>query len=485
MIISRLNFCAFAMAFWTTTGFAQSVQRGSDLDSPELSATQFGTSVSMPDDNTIAIGAPGLGGNGGVVVQVWNGIVWEVKGDPIIAPEDWISQGNNHGQVVSMPDADTFASSTHVLFSANTGPRTVTVEWNGSSWVQKGAVLNGLSVDMADSDHLVLFQEDESTGTVYPIAMEWDGSNWQPYGTFPENIVLDWGHHGRLSMPDAQTVAIGLPQTGSNSGSVSVFKLVDQNWNQVGETLEGEDNQDYFGWSISMPDANTLAVGARGASSTYVYTLDGLDWVQKGNTITGPSYHQYGYAVSMADPDHIAIGGPDSEGDNGLWQECGGVRVFQFNYEPGWSNSTWVTQNHPTIHGEGPNNIWGYSVSMPSPHVVAGGAPGNYGPEGDYIEDCGHARVYDLNFPTITNTVIPSTDSHSEIAVYPNPTQSSVCISGLHDGEVFIFNSTGHSIPIIPTHGCYDLGTFGSGIYLMKIRTSKSVDSHRVLVLPN
>lgn len=474
----------FASAFILPAGAAfGQVQRGTDLDAPEPAASRYGHSVSMPDDNTLAVAGPWLGEHGGVAVEVWDGTAWELKGDVVLAPADWVGL-SNWGEIVSMPDVNTFAASTQVLYVVDSAPRTVVVEWNGAAWVQKGDVLSGLSVDMADADHLVLFQENASTGTVHPVALEWNGTDWQAYGAFPEDLVLEWGEHGRLAMPDPQTVAVGLPQTGSNQGSVAVFNLMGQTWTQAGETLEGEENQDYFGWSICMPDAHTLAVGARGASSACVFTYDGTGWNQKGNTISGFFTHQYGYSVSMPDADHIAVGGPDSEGDNGLWPECGGVRVFQFNYAPGWSNSTWVTQNHPTLHGEGPGNLWGISVSMPSPNVVAGGAPGNYGPDGTSIEAAGHARVYDLNFPPLANTAVTAPSSPTATAIHPNPTRGTVCLTEVRNGWAHWYSATGTLLSSAPAQPCYDLSGYGHGMYLLKLETANGLETHRVLVLP-
>ena len=76
-----------------------------------------------------------------------------------------------------------------------------------------------------------------------------------------------------------------------------------------------------------MPDANTLAIGAfrndgflplPDAGHTRVYSWSGTAWGQKGVDINGWSpYNQSGYSVSMPDANILAIGTPAADSGRG------------------------------------------------------------------------------------------------------------------------------------------------------------------------
>jgi len=68
-----------------------------------------------------------------------------------------------------------------------------------------------------------------------------------------------------VSKPDISTMAIGAPYNNGNSisaGHVRVFTLNGSTWLQKGQDLDGEAAGDFAGWSTSMPDANTVVIGA-------------------------------------------------------------------------------------------------------------------------------------------------------------------------------------------------------------------------------
>ena len=92
------------------------LQLGADIDGEGLN-DRSGTSVSMPDSYTIAIGAPdnyGIAGPGGHArIYRWNGTGWTQKGVDL----DGEAYGDSFGVCVSMPDSNTVA----VGGSANDG----------------------------------------------------------------------------------------------------------------------------------------------------------------------------------------------------------------------------------------------------------------------------------------------------------------------------------------------------------------------------
>ena len=139
---------------------------------------------------------------------------------------------------------------------------------------------------------------------------------------------------------------------------------------QIGVNIDGEAAGDESGRSVSMPDANTLAIGADGndggAGHVRVYTWSGTAWVQKGVDINGEGTTNWsGRSVSMPDANTLAIGAPYNDGGGIL---AGHVRVYT------WSGTAWV-QKGVDIDGEGDGDYSGYSVSMPDANILAIGAP--------------------------------------------------------------------------------------------------------------
>ena len=77
-------------------------------------------------------------------------------------------------------------------------------------------------------------------------------------------------------------------------GYVKVFAWNGSSWEMKGSRLNGENEEDHFGTSITLSsDGNTLAVydrqGINGesAGTVVVYSWNGTDWTQKGNKLEG------------------------------------------------------------------------------------------------------------------------------------------------------------------------------------------------------
>ena len=71
-------------------------------------------------------------------------------------------------------------------------------------------------------------------------------------------------------------------------------------------------------------------------------------------------------------------------------------------------------------------------------------------------------------------------------AVYPNPTYGRVKIEAENINNISIFNSLGAKIIEIPASGDtfeYDFGHQATGVYFIKVETTKGVETKRVTVL--
>lgn len=397
-----------------------------------------GSAVSMPDANTVAIGAPDNSSDAGQVrVYAWSGSAWSQKG----ADLDGLGIGAMAGRSVSMPDANTVAFGAPFI---NTEKGLVRIyEWTGSAWTQKGLDLQGdailqktgYSVSMPDANTIAIAApgcDDGGNNTGQVRVYGWSGTAWVQQGANinGEGIADQSGFS--VSMPDANTVAIGAPGNidgGTDAGHARVYAWDGSAWVQKGADLDGEAG-DGAGASLSMPDANTLAVAAGGHNSTTgrvrVYEWSGSAWVQKGMGLDGDAAGDMaGFSLSMPDANTVAIGAPGNSA-NGFY--AGRVWVYE------WSSSIWV-QKGADLAGLGSHAL-GWAVSMPDANTLAVGSIGTY-------LSAGHVGVF-----SASPVGIMESDASSWVA-YPNPTNGLLTleIGQLHDDlTVSVTNALGQEV---------------------------------------
>ena len=221
---------------------------------------------------------------------------------------------------------------------------------------------------------------------------------WQQIGSDidGDENYSDFGFSVSLSA-DASVVAIGIPHgdgsRGFNRGETKIFKNNLGTWQQVGQTLEGEAGSDYFGHSVSISqDGNIVAIGAHyndgagtDAGHVRVFRNNLGTWEQIGNDIDGELEDDLsGHSVCINnDGSIVAIGAIQNE-DNGL--NTGHVRVFENN------DDAWV-QLGQDVDGEAIGEVSGFSVSLNSDaSVLAIGAIQN----DELNTDAGQVKVYEL-----------------------------------------------------------------------------------------
>jgi len=152
-------------------------------------------------------------------------------------------------------------------------------------------------------------------------------------------------------------------------GHVRVYVWNGVTWLLKGDDIDGEAQGDYSGFSVSMPDSNTVAIGAprndgngMDAGQVRVYVWKGNKWIQKGLDIDGESTgDRSGESISMVDSNTIAIGAARNRGNSNL---NGHVRVYH------WDGTSWK-QRGADIDGESSDDRSGSSVSMPDANTVA------------------------------------------------------------------------------------------------------------------
>jgi hypothetical protein len=194
---------------------------------------------------------------------------------------------------------------------------------------------------------------------------------------------------------DGSVVAIGAPENdggGLSLGQVRIYHNLNGSWVQTGQSLYGNENYDEFGISVSLnSDGSVVAVGAPNyditnasyAGVVFIYKNINGNWEQYGDSITGKTPFEYaGTSVSLSsDGNIVAIGVPWNCGNG---EFAGQVRVY------GITNGIW-TQIGQDIDGEATYDYSGYSISLSSDGSVV--AIGAYGNTGNGL-NAGQVRVY-------------------------------------------------------------------------------------------
>jgi hypothetical protein len=162
-------------------------------------------------------------------------------------------------------------------------------------------------------------------------------------------------------------VAIGADQNdenGNGAGHARIYEWDGINWIQMGEDIDGEAENNYFGNSVSLSsDGNRVAIGAYGydvvslqPGHTKIYEWDGTNWNQLGENIEGEnSADESGGSVALSsDGSIVAIG---AIRNNGGGSDAGHARIFQ------WNGTSWV-QLGSDIDGDETNDHYGQRVSI-------------------------------------------------------------------------------------------------------------------------
>ncbi|RYM33520.1 hypothetical protein ERX46_11315 [Brumimicrobium glaciale] len=348
----------FTSFFFTGIQYAQNLgldQKGSNIIG-EFPDDKSGWSISMPDLNTVAIGAyRNSSYSGHVRIHKWNGTTWTQKGQDI----DGEAAGDESGRSVSMPDVNTVAIGAYLNDGNGADAGHVRIyEWNVTAWTQKGQDIDGeatgdesgWSVSMPDANTVAIVASNNdgvngvSSGHVR--IYKWNGSSWVQKGIDIDGEGANDGFRMSVSMPNNNTVAIGTRHNdggGFASGHVRIYEWNGTAWMQKGQDLDGESSNDQSGASVSMPNENTVAIGAPRnsengniAGHVRIYEWNGTTWTQKGMDIDGESAgDQSGESVSMPDANTIAIGARLNNG-NGNGTFAGHVRVYH------WNGASWV-----------------------------------------------------------------------------------------------------------------------------------------------
>ena len=216
------------------------VQRGGDIDGEGM-YDMFGNSVSLSSDGSIlAIGAESNSNTNGVRsghVRIY----------------EWVKQGNHHDNVV----ATTKEGDRNVYYIKEDIDNNMTWAQIENKVKSKGGVLLTSSEII---ENRTVFIEDGSDKWVPGYQDDGVTRDWLQIGTSPH-------YYGKSCVRNAG----GYPSWGDSNTAYDfrdkiVYKTYDMeyyDWKKRGRDIEGEAEEDYSGWSVSLSsDGSILAIGA-------------------------------------------------------------------------------------------------------------------------------------------------------------------------------------------------------------------------------
>jgi Flp pilus assembly pilin Flp len=466
-----------SILFIGLTSYGQ-VQIGNDIDG-ENPEDLSGSSVAISANGTIvAIGAieNDDGGNRSGHVRVYENVdgTWTQIGEDIAgeANDDrsgWSLALSADGDIVAIgSDLNNFQKGQVEVY-----------ENMGGTWTQIGEDIEGenfqdisaTSISLSDDGSIIAIGAPRSDGTAnnsgHVRVFENSGGSWIQIGQDIDGVQ----EQGRLGNSvalngEGNIIAIGASQNdenGTNTGEVKVYENIGGNWTQLGGDINGVVEFEDAGFRVALSEVgNIVAISSVGSNAGHVRIFEYLGgvWTQIGEDINGEASQDYsGWSIALsASGNVIAIGAFWNDG-NGL--SSGQVRIFQ-NIGGVW------TQMGEDINGEASYDELGYSVDISADgNIVAIGADANDG-NGAFS---GHVRVFDLSQTVLS---IPTIDIETTVTLYPNPSRDVLKIHLEEDQmeKIELYNVIGKLIfKTVLNSNTFILNTsnYPSGTYLMKV----------------
>ena len=473
-------------------------QLGQDIVG-EADGDVFGSAVAINSDgNIIAVGAPANDGSGNtyagqVVAYFWNGSSWAQMGNQINGSH-FIER---FGYAVSLDSVGNTLATT-ALGSSQPGIGHGRIySWNGSDWTQKGNDIvgesiddnNGQSVSLSADGNIVAIganhNNDNGQYSGHVRVHSWDGTTWVQKGNDIDGEAIDDNSGKSVSLSsDGNTVAIGAQRNdgigGDNVGHVRVYAWGGFDWVQKGIDIDGEENLDLSGFSVSI-DAlgNTLAIGAPGNNWTgdpilgncghlRIYSWNGSAWVQKGIDIDGFPDDQLGWTVSISSDGNTVTGGAQGNGDN-FFNYKGYAKVYTWNGSVWAQTGTKIDQysfgvTSINLSSNGNTLVLGIPVNIPTP----------------VSSYAGMARAYQFD----TTLGITNQNSNNTIVVFPNPTNGKFNVNGI-TGQLKIYNVLGeliYSQSKLEKETFIDISNQPNGLFFLNIIEYDRSTSVKVLI---
>jgi hypothetical protein len=262
------------------------------------------------------------------------------------------------------------------------------------------------------------------------------------------------------------------------SGNVRVYKNQGESWLQIGDDINNDMIGDQFGREVDLSsDGTVIAVSSTITTinndqigQVSIYKEEDGSWEQIGEKISGEMENdQFGRGVSLSSDGSIIAVGARFNDDNGL--AAGSVGVFQ-NQDNTWRK---IGNN---IEGEMPGDQTGISVSLSSDGMIlAVGSNLSNGGKGD-------VRIFDLSSEFLLS--LKESSVTSRFKLFPNPAPSTVTIELPREQtvvlqKIILYNSLGQQV-YSTQETTINTSQFPKGIYILQVTTSEGMASKRLIV---
>ena len=230
----------------------------------------------------------------------------------------------------------------------------------------------------------------DNIGRVHPFEFDYAKNDWVAAGEIinGSDPSDDFGYSTCLS-DSGSLLAVGSPGWNGNTVRVYVFQRRGDKWERIGEPIEGKAVGDRLGHAVSLSGiGDIVAVGAdssdvvtqgrilvnAGVVRVYQYNMNKNQWEQLGQDLNGmDSFDRFGYTVSLDSKGRkLAIGAPHhgKHPANEDWW-AGQVHVFTFNSR----QEQWDHFGDP-IPSQNEMDRFGFSVKLSANgQLLAVGAP--------------------------------------------------------------------------------------------------------------
>ena len=249
---------------------------------------------------------------------------------------------------------------------------------------------------------------------------------------------------------DGTIIAIGATHNDAgtlNSGQVRIFELnATQEWEQLGDAIQGEKENDRSGRAIALSDdGKYIAIGTDGYDGASeqddighvrVFKWNESEWVQEGKDIVGEAAEDAsGYSVAMSGDGTIVVIGANQNDPDHNNNNAGHVRVYKRNAD---TNDLGWTQVGGDLDGVAKNDQSGISVATSQDgNTVVIGAIKNDRKKND---NAGHVLVYVRN-ETDTDEPVGWTMLGGDIDGESKGDQSGITVSTTSDGRTVVIGA--------------------------------------------
>ena len=236
---------------------------------------------------------------------------------------DGFSVNDNQGWSVSLNE-DGLIMAVGAYYH-DTGKGTARVyQFVNDSWTQLGEDIDGIEGDLQgssvslSSDGTILavgaYKHDDGRGTVR--VYKYSLNSWDQLGNDMDGLSSSDEQGISVSLSnDGSVLAVGAQKYDNYTGTVRVYQYAAESWGQIGEDIEGSNEGNRHGYSISLSNNGLkLAIGAFGYSNNKgtirIYQYVSESWSKLGDDIDGLEINDYqGISVSLSGDGNILATG--------------------------------------------------------------------------------------------------------------------------------------------------------------------------------